>query len=71
MEEIMANSNYYLSPQQAADMLGLSLITIRRHLNSGKIPATKIGNRWRIKRDDIDDLFSIQPIGDRYKRIKG
>ena len=45
------------SVQQTAQQLGLSIGTIWRHIKSGAIPATKIGNRWRILQSDIDGLF--------------
>lgn len=46
-----------LTLKETAKLLGLSEITVWRHIQDKKIPATKIGNRWRILKSDIDKLF--------------
>jgi len=39
----------YLSPQQYAQMVGVSAKTIRKLCRQGKLPAEKIGSLWRIR----------------------
>lgn len=46
----------FFSRQEAADMLGLSLVTLARRLADGTIPFTKIGNRVLIPAQFIDQL---------------
>lgn len=52
------NSNEeILTLVEVAALLKISQITARRWCKSGKIPAIKIGNHYRIRRLDIDKLF--------------
>ena len=39
---------------QVAEVLQVSIKTIRRYIYSGKIAANKIGGQWRISQDSID-----------------
>ena len=44
-----------LTAREAADVLRISLDTVRRLLREGQLPGRKIGPRqWRIRRDDLD-----------------
>ena len=43
-----------LSPQQAADRLGVSLDTIRRWIRAKKLRAFKLGGRWKIPLDALN-----------------
>jgi excisionase family DNA binding protein len=38
----------WLSPAEAAELLGVSLTTVRRRIADGTIPASKLGQLWRI-----------------------
>jgi excisionase family DNA binding protein len=47
-----------LTPREAAELLHLSLETVRRLLRSGQLPGRKVGpRRWRIRRADLDDCL--------------
>ncbi len=61
----------YLVPAEAADLLGLSLRTVMRHLASGTIPGKKLGGRWRIRRVDLDAALAAPPPRRRATRGKG
>ncbi|MGW4333832.1 excisionase family DNA-binding protein [Rhodococcus koreensis] len=51
-----------LTVQQAADELGVSVITIRRRIADGSLPAHRLGPRLiRIRRADLDRF--AMPIG--------
>ena len=39
---------------EVADILNVSVKTIRRYIYSGKIAANKIGGQWRISQENID-----------------
>lgn len=40
--------------EEVADYLRLSIHTIYKMLQKGKIPAYKVGKQWRFKKEDID-----------------
>ena len=45
----------YLSPQEAAELLHVTVQSIRRYCDNGTIPCvTTIGGHRRIKRSDLD-----------------
>ena len=51
-----------LSPNQAAELLGLSVRTIRRRIASGQLPAYRSGRKViRIKTSDLDSIFRRIP----------
>lgn len=43
--------------EDAARYLKLAVITIRRLIDRGEIKASKVGRRWRIKKNDIDEYL--------------
>ena len=46
--------NRWMTLREVADYLQLSKDSIYRLAQSGRIPASKVGNRWRFKRERID-----------------
>lgn len=40
--------------REVAEYLGLHYLTIYRLIREGKIPAARLGGRWRFKRDVLD-----------------
>lgn len=59
----MVAQTEYLDPRQAATLLSVDLETIYRWLHSGKLPGTKIGGLWRIRRQALERLIN-QAKGD-------
>ena len=54
----------WLSLQQAALVYGVSVDTLRRRIASGKLPASRFGERLiRVRVEDLDRLFRPIPIG--------
>lgn len=47
----------YVSPYEAADILGVHHSTIRRQINAGKLTAYKIGTAIRIPRAALADIL--------------
>lgn len=41
--------------EEVADYLRLSKDTVYRLANTGKLPASKVGNQWRFRRGDVDE----------------
>ena len=42
------------TPQQIADLLNVHLITVYRHVKSGKLRAHRFGRQYRIAEDDFE-----------------
>lgn len=47
------------TPGQVADILQVSVVTVKRWLNKGVIPGIKIGpgGRWRVSSDDLNNYI--------------
>ena len=54
-----------LTPIEAGLYLGLHVRTISRLAKKGLIPALRVGRRWRIKKDALQEWF----LGDRDYRL--
>jgi excisionase family DNA binding protein len=50
----MADSREVMNIRQAADYLGVSPDTLYKYVGEEKIPAFKLGNRWRFKKSRLD-----------------
>lgn len=46
--------------RQAAGYLGISSDTLYRYASEGFVPAFKLGNRWRFKKDLLDTWMDRQ-----------
>lgn len=54
--ETVAESDQWLTPLEAADQLDLTDRRVRQMCDSGEIAgAEKVGGRWRISREGLDD----------------
>ena len=49
-----------MNVDQAARYLGVSSDTMYKYLSSGKLPAFKLGNRWRLKKSTLDRWMEKQ-----------
>ncbi len=52
--ETMADSREVMNIRQASQYLGVSPDTLYKYVNEQKIPAFKLGNRWRFKKSRLD-----------------
>jgi excisionase family DNA binding protein len=50
----MADSREVMNVRQASQYLGVSPDTLYKYVNEQKIPAFKLGNRWRFKKSRLD-----------------
>lgn len=50
----------FLTPDQVAETLQVSIDTILRLIRDKKIKATRIGNQWRIKEGDLERFLHEQ-----------
>ena len=53
----------FLTPQDVSDMLQVSVYTVRRWINQGKLPAYKVGRLWRIKHGELHEWLAQQQPG--------
>lgn len=44
-------------PEEVAKKLKLTRRTIYTYINSGKMPAVKIGHEWRVREDDLNQFI--------------
>lgn len=47
----------YLTTKEIATQLKVNILTIRRWIKAGKLPATFLGKEYRIKKDDLDKFL--------------
>ncbi|WP_415105336.1 helix-turn-helix domain-containing protein [Micropruina sp.] len=59
----------WVSFQQAAQLVGVSVDTLRRRIRAGKLPAYRFGERLiKIRVEDLDNLVRSIPLGNRLRR---
>lgn len=46
-----------LTPEETAEYLRISKVTLYKLLKSGDVPAKKIGNQWRISKAGLDRIL--------------
>ncbi len=69
----MADSREVMNIRQASDYLGVSPDTLYKYVGEEKIPAFKLGNRWRFKKSKLDQWMEekssqLEPgIGNKQK----
>ena len=66
----MSNNEQWLTIQEAAETLGVSLRQCYRFVEAGQLPAKKIGRRQMIHLSDIDNLASELGISRRDPKPK-
>ena len=49
-----------MTVDQAAQYLGVSPDTLYKYLSEGRVPAFKLGNRWRLKKTTLDRWMERQ-----------
>jgi excisionase family DNA binding protein len=55
-------TNSYLSVQEVADRLGVSVFTIRRYIRAGKLRAIKLEGVYRLSREDLGEFLKSREI---------
>ena len=46
--------------EEVAEYLKMKVVTIYKHAQEGKIPAFKVGSKWRFKKETIDEWIKKQ-----------
>lgn len=50
----------FMTVDELADYLKMKTVTIYKHAQEGKIPAFKVGSKWRFKKETIDKWIEVQ-----------
>ncbi len=58
----MADSREVMNIRQASQYLGVSPDTLYKYVNEQKIPAFKLGNRWRFTKSKIDQWMEEKSV---------
>ena len=58
----MADSREVMNIRQASQYLGVSPDTLYKYVNEQKIPAFKLGNRWRFKKSKLDEWMEVKSM---------
>lgn len=53
----------YLTTQEVADRLGVSVFTIRRYIRAGKLRAVKLDGVYRLGREELAEFLKSREIG--------
>src|SRR5437016_13660550 len=56
----MVDAREVMNIRQASQYLGVSPDTLYKYVNEQKIPAFKLGNRWRFKKSKLDQWMEEQ-----------
>jgi excisionase family DNA binding protein len=66
----MADSREVMNIRQASQYLGVSPDTLYKYVNDQKIPAFKLGNRWRFKKSRLDQWMEEKSSEMEVKKAK-
>jgi excisionase family DNA binding protein len=66
----MADAREVMNIRQASQYLGVSPDTLYKYVSEEKIPAFKLGNRWKFKKTILDLWMEQQSVGDGRGRKK-
>jgi acetyl-CoA/propionyl-CoA carboxylase biotin carboxyl carrier protein len=56
-----------LSPSQAAARIGATTRTVQRWITTGRLPARRVGGRWRVAIDAIDAFMETGTVADAHR----
>lgn len=59
----MAESREVMNIRQASQYLGVSTDTLYKYVYEEKIPAFKLGNRWKFKKTILDSWMEKKSMG--------
>jgi excisionase family DNA binding protein len=64
----MAEPTDLVGTSKAAELLGVSQNRVRQLINSGQLPARRVGRTFVIRRADVDAFVALPPGRPRYPR---
>ena len=67
----MAESREVMNIRQASQYLGVSADTLYKYVSEARVPAFKLGNRWKFKKSKLDQWMEEQSsVGETRGRKK-
>ena len=54
-----------LSPSEAAARLGATTRSVQRWISTGRLPARRVGGRWRVASDALDAFMGARPLAEQ------
>jgi len=64
----MANNKFIAEPwigtKEIAEHLGVTVVTVRKWIASGKIPCYRVGKLWKFKASEVDEWILSGGAGD-------
>jgi len=61
----------FYTPQEVADLLKLRVVTVYDYIKMGKLTAARLGNRYRIAREDLEAFLEAAKGGSRHLASNG
>jgi excisionase family DNA binding protein len=58
------------TPEQAAEVLQISLLTVRRYARQGRLKGSKVGRHWRFTEQDLTEFLEQQRPAVKASRIE-
>lgn len=49
--------NVYYTPAEVAERLKLNMHTVLKYIRQGRLPASRLGNRYRISEEQLQDFM--------------
>ena len=53
--------NEYLTPREVMELLAIGKNTFYKMVQSGALPAFRVGKQWRVKREALEE-YSVAPV---------
>jgi excisionase family DNA binding protein len=67
---VLAERPKLLDVREAAEVLGFQEERVRRWVREGKLPARKIGQKWRFRPEDLEDVLEGEEETPRESRSR-
>lgn len=64
----MASPREVMNVKEASDYLGISPDTLYRYVYDEKVPAFRLGNRWKFKKTILDRWIESKISGNTHQR---
>jgi len=66
----MADAREVMNIRQASQYLGVSPDTLYKYVSEERIPAFKLGNRWKFKKSILDTWMEAQSLNSEVSRAR-
>ena len=65
------NEIEWLTPKQAAELVGVTTRTVQNWIKDGKVRGYQVVGRIRVKRSDVDALYQPKEVKDEASETAG